>query len=69
MGVLRYLALGWDVPNIAAELELSPHTVRTHLANVRSKLGVRQRVQAVRGGRCAPRVTGAVCVELDVRSP
>ena len=45
MGVLRYVALGWDVPNIAAELELSPHTVRTHLANVRSKLGVRQRVQ------------------------
>ena len=45
--VLRYLALGWDVPTIARELGLSPHTVRNHSTNLRRKLDVRSSLEAV----------------------
>ena len=45
--VLRYLALGWDVPNIAREMGLSPHTVRNHSTNLRRKLDVRSSLEAV----------------------
>ena len=47
MEVLRYLALGWDNGNIAAELGVSPHTVRNHATNLRRKLDVRSRLEAV----------------------
>ena len=45
--VLRYVALGWDVPHIAAEMELSPHTVRNHSTNLRRKLDVTSSLEAV----------------------
>ena len=45
--VLRYLALGWDVPHISAEMELSPHTVRNHSTDLRRKLDVRSSLEAV----------------------
>ena len=45
--VLRYLALGWDTAHIAAELGLSPHTVRNHSTNLRRKLDVRSSLEAV----------------------
>ena len=45
--VLRYLALGWDIANIAAEMGLSPHTVRNHSTNLRRKLDVRSSLEAV----------------------
>ena len=45
--VLRYLALGWDIANIATELGLSPHTVRNHSTNLRRKLDVRSSLEAV----------------------
>ena len=45
--VLRYLALGWDTASIAAELGVSPHTVRNHSTNLRRKLDVRSSLEAV----------------------
>ena len=45
--VLCYLALGWDIANIATEMGLSPHTVRNHSTNLRRKLDVRSSLEAV----------------------
>ena len=41
------LALGWDVAHIAAEMGLSPHTLWSHSTNLRRKLDVRSRLEAV----------------------
>ena len=45
--VLRYLAMGWEVANIATEMGLSPHTVRNHSTNLRRKLDVGSSLEAV----------------------
>ena len=45
--VLRLLALGGDGPQIAAQLVLSPATVRTHVNNAMRKLGARTRAHAI----------------------
>jgi LuxR family maltose regulon positive regulatory protein len=45
--VLRYLPTHLSAPEIAAELSVSPATVRTHLRNLYSKLGVHSRAEAV----------------------
>ena len=39
--------LGWDNANIAAELGVSPHTIRNHSTNLRRKLDVRSSLEAV----------------------
>ncbi len=45
--VLRYLAMGWEVANIATEMGLSPHTVRNHSTSLRRKLDVGSSLEAV----------------------
>ena len=47
MEVLRLMALGWETEYIAAELEVTLHTVRSHVANLRRKLNAKSRFEAV----------------------
>ena len=45
--VLRLMALGWETEYIAAELEVTLHTVRSHVVNLRRKLNAKSRFEAV----------------------
>jgi LuxR family maltose regulon positive regulatory protein len=45
--VLRYLPTNLSAPEIARELSISVHTVRTHVRHLFAKLGVHGRTEAV----------------------
>jgi DNA-binding NarL/FixJ family response regulator len=49
--VLRLLASGNSSPDVAVRLEVSEHTVRTHLQNAMAKLDARTKVDAVARAR------------------
>ena len=49
--VLRYLPTNLSTPEIARELSLSVHTVRTHIRHLFAKLGVHGRTEAVARAR------------------
>jgi LuxR family maltose regulon positive regulatory protein len=49
--VLRYLPTNMTRPEIASELYLSVHTINTHIRNIYSKLGARDRSSAVQRAR------------------
>jgi two-component system nitrate/nitrite response regulator NarL len=48
--VLEFLAAGLSAPQIAAELHLSPSTIKTHLQRLYERLGVSDRAAAVAEG-------------------
>lgn len=47
MEVLALVARGLDTAAIAAQLSLSPHTIRSHVQRIMADLGVRTRLEAV----------------------
>jgi LuxR family maltose regulon positive regulatory protein len=49
--VLRYLPTNLSTPEIARELSLSVHTVRTHVRHLFAKLGAHSRAEAVAQAR------------------
>lgn len=46
-GVINLIALGLNYRDIASELKLSPHTIRSHIENIYRKLEVNSKIQAV----------------------
>ena len=45
--VLHRMARGWETSRIAGELGISPHTVRNHIRNLRTKLKATTKLEAV----------------------
>jgi DNA-binding NarL/FixJ family response regulator len=45
--ILQLMVDGMEPPQIAADLEISPATLRTHMQNILTKLGVHSKTQAV----------------------
>ena len=45
--ILRGLARGRSSEQLAEELKMSPHTLRTHVQNILTKLGVHSKLEAL----------------------
>ncbi len=45
--ILHYTTYGWDAKRIGAELDISVHTVRKHIANIYQKLHVTSKAQII----------------------
>jgi DNA-binding CsgD family transcriptional regulator len=45
--VVGLIALGFETPELATQLSISEHTVRTHVRNAMGKLGARTRAHLV----------------------
>jgi DNA-binding NarL/FixJ family response regulator len=46
--ILKYLVDGYDYKDVGEKLFISPHTVRTHIANIYEKLHVCNKAQAIK---------------------
>jgi DNA-binding NarL/FixJ family response regulator len=51
LAVLQEIAAGWSNKEIAAHLNVSPNTIKTHVARVFEKLGVKRRTDAINRAR------------------
>jgi PAS domain S-box-containing protein len=60
--VVTLIALGHDTKEIAADLHISPETVRSHVRNAMSKLDVHTRAQLVAVTLCAEQVLHEDCL-------
>ena len=47
LAVLRLLSIGRPTKDVAADLELGPETIRSHIKKAEAKLGVHDRIHAV----------------------
>jgi DNA-binding CsgD family transcriptional regulator len=63
--ILALVACGHTNSRIAAELFLSPNTVRTHVRNILHKLGARTRAQAV----AIALLTGVITIDEYTMTP
>lgn len=54
--ILGLLSQGHTAPEVAQRLQLSLHTVNTHLRNTYGKLGARNRLQAVQRARASGQI-------------
>jgi PAS domain S-box-containing protein len=61
--IVTLIALGRETGEIAAELHISPETVRTHVRNAMAKLGARTRAQLVAVVLCSEHAVHAPHVE------
>ena len=68
MAVLRLLRGSLTLPEIAAELELSPETIKTHTRVIYRKLGVHNRRDAVSQGQEAGILPASVAKRNEVTS-
>jgi LuxR family maltose regulon positive regulatory protein len=62
--VLRYLPTHFSIPQLAEQLHLSRHTVKSHTVSIYRKLGVSSRPAAVEMARALgllPTVVAAPC--------
>src|SRR5271165_1273699 len=61
--VVTLIALGQETPEIAAQLHIAPATVRAHVRNAMSKLGVHTRAQLVAVTLCTEQALHSGCLQ------